>query len=219
MAGSGILHTDPSETCAACAAEGTSASDHAGIMAMAAQLAYDRVSVAMRQAKDLAGTADALAEALQVVNISALDKPSLDALGRLFNAVTYDRRETLAARRRSLWRENAVKVPVDVLARLTRIEIVLGCLWSGASDAALVRRTGTGQHYVVSTNDDETMTWRSDADGTRYPHPRYADCHEDEIVRASGRGMTRTQAITALNDATPAQLEPGYGDHTWDDED
>jgi hypothetical protein len=80
-----------------------------------------------------------------------------------------------------------------------------------------VRRTDTGQHYVVSTNDEETMTWRSDADGSRYPHPQYADCTEDEIVRASGRGMTRAQAITALDSAEPAGLAPGWGAHAWDD--
>jgi len=153
---------------------------------------------------------------LDSTDIMTLDAPALNALERLFREVTHDRREQIATRQAQLWRASAITDPDP--SALDQTELISSGLPDWISDVALIRRTDTGQHYIVSTNDDETMTWRSDEHGTRYPSTKYADCTEDNIWVASGRGMTRAQAIRAIDTADTEQIRPGT-DWMWDDDD
>jgi hypothetical protein len=152
-----------------------------------------------------------LTEALDGTDIMELSAPALNALERLFDQVTFERREQLEARRKQLWRASAIVVDPAVLAALARTEIVSGDIhpdW--ISDVALVRRTDTGQYYIVSTNDEETFVWPADEHGER--------SGTDNIYSVSGRGMTRAQAIRAIDETDAERLRPGFS-WMWDDND
>jgi hypothetical protein len=163
--------------------------------------------------KDLA---EQLTSRLAAASIAEMTEADVDALDRLTDAVTWDLREQIQARQRALWRASAItSPPAGTLTRTVVVDSDYHPDW--ISDVALVQRTDTGQLYIVSTNDDETMTWQCDANGNRYPHPAYDDCTEDNIVVASGRGLTRAEAIHALDRAEGGKLAPGYP--AWDDDD
>jgi len=159
----------------------------------------------------LASLAVAITATLDAADITTLDESSVTALQALAGRLNYDRREALAARKRALWREQAVKVSVNALAALTRTEVINGDLgWN--SSVALVRRTDTGQHYVVSTNDEETLTWRSDADGNPYmsTDPHMPGIRESVVEAAGGRGMTRAEAIQIIDRTDASRLISGF---------
>jgi hypothetical protein len=168
----------------------------------------------------ITATARWLASALGTADISAMDTPALDALDKLFRAVTHDRREALAERRRVLWQDSAVFVPAD--AAWSRTEIISLNAWPEApvARAALIRRTDTGQHFIVSTNREETLVWRSDADGEPYPNPdpRMAGYRETTLYPIEGRGLTRADAIGQVNAADGDKLAPGLVEYpSYDD--
>jgi len=173
---------------------------------------------------DTAGTAEniewlarVLAPMLDSTDIMTLDAPALDALDRLFREVTYDRREQVTTRKAQLWRASAITAPDP--SALDQTELISSDLgW--VSSVALIRRTDTGQHYIVSTNDEETLTWRSDAAGNPYMSTdlRTSGCRESVIEVAGGRGMTRAEAIRAIDTADAERLRPGT-DWMWADDD
>jgi hypothetical protein len=145
---------------------------------------------------DIAMLATGLARQLEHTDITALDAPAVDALDKLFETVTWERRDALAARKRALWRAAASADP-DWTA-LPHTRLVRRLPWQ--TDAILIERTDTGQFFVVSTNFEETFVFLTDAD-------LGDDMARDEISIASGRGMTRTESVTAV-DAHDGKLYP-----------
>jgi hypothetical protein len=148
---------------------------------------------------DIAMLATELAGRLDRADITGLDQPTVDALDRLFEAVTWERREALDERKRVLWREAASADPDWTTLRRTRLIRELGRGAEYVSDWVLVQRTDTGQFFIVSTGREETYVFPAGADGTRAS--RY------EIPSVSGRGMTRTESVTAV-DAHDGELYP-----------
>jgi hypothetical protein len=180
----------------------------------------------------IAGLADALTASLTRHDavIAHLSQADTDALDRLARAITYDVREQIAARKRALWFEQAITDPPA--GTLTRTVIVDSDAWPpGVNKVALVQRTDTGQHYIVSTSielDCETFTWRSDAKGVTFKRPGgdplgddnpIGDGREENIYVVSGRGMTRAEAITAIDRADASALVPGFPSYDDDGED
>jgi hypothetical protein len=158
--------------------------------------------------------AAALAVALRTTDISTLGKPAADALGMLFDEVTYDRREALAARKRVLWREAAITLPVEfVLNGLIRTQVISDNANPAAlGSMALVRRIDTGLFYLISTNNEETLTVLSDESGA-WPE----DSHADSILAASGRGLTRASALEII-DRTDALVTDGERNRWYDND-
>jgi hypothetical protein len=155
--------------------------------------------------------AAALARALGTTDIGTLGKPAADALAALFDAVTYDRREALTARKRTLWRESAVTLPAGfVLNDLRRTQVIDDNANPDAiGSMMLVRRADTGLFYLVSTNDEETLTVLSDASGTW----RSANA----VLAASGRGLTRAGALEII-DHTDALVTDDERSHWYEND-
>lgn len=160
---------------------------------------------------DLATLAHTVALMLDSTEIGTAGIELAAALGNLFDAVSHHRRHELASRQKQLWRIGAIRVPDAILAGLARTEVISHDLgWQ--SSAALVRRTDTGQHYVVSTNDEETLTWRCDANGSPYmsTDPHMAGYRETVVEAVCGRGLTRSEAIQLIDQSEPGDLVSGY---------
>jgi hypothetical protein len=149
--------------------------------------------------------------ALNDSDIATMDSDEIGALDRLFDAVTWDRREALAERRRALWQAAAITTPDHV----DGIEIIDGNAWPDAPvvSAALIRRTDTGQHFIVSTNREETLAWRSDERGNPYPDPDGRGSRESVLFPIGGRGATRADVIRQIAKARPDRLVPGQVDY------
>ena len=155
------------------------------------------------------------ADYIRNLNFSHLDPATCTALDDLFRAVTHDARQALRDRQTALWREAAVKVSLDDLAALTRTEIVDGDAnpWA-LGDMALIRRTDLDTYFLVSTNDEETLTVMSDAQG-RWPKSS-ADA---SVLDASGHGLTRAAAIKIIDQAPVPVTDSMRARHYADDTD
>jgi hypothetical protein len=158
----------------------------------------------------IAALADMVATSLARTDVATLSQADTDALDRLAGAITWDLREQITARKRELWFEAAVTDPPA--GSLTRTVIVSSPAPGDWLSAALIQRTDTGQHYIVSTSQkyQETLTWRCDEAGQRYPHPDVADCTENEVLKASGRGLSRAEALAIIDQAAASALMPGW---------
>lgn len=160
---------------------------------------------------DFADLARLMTAALNDSVIATMDSDEAAALDRLFDAVTWGRREALTERRRALWQAAATATPDSV----DGIEIIDGNAWPDAPvvSAALIRRTDTSQHFIVSTNREETLAWRSDAHGNPYPNPDGRGGRESVLFPIGGRGATREQVIRQIAKARPDRLVPGEVDY------
>jgi hypothetical protein len=153
---------------------------------------------------DITMLAAGLARRLEHTDIAALDAPAADALDKLFDAVTWDRREALAERKRVLWRAAASADPDwTALSRTRLVRELRGVEY--VSNWVLIQRTDTGRFFIVSTNREETYVFPADADGVR-------QC-ATEIPSVSGRGLTRAESVTAIDRADASTLL------TWSEED
>src|SRR5215831_236134 len=109
----------------------------------------------------ISNLADRLLAALGDRSIAAIDASNVNALGRVADAITWDLREQVTARKRVLWRADAIISPPA--GTLTRTVILSDDVHPGlAGTMALVRRTDLDAYFLVSTNDEETYVFPCD---------------------------------------------------------
>lgn len=162
---------------------------------------------------DLATLAVAMTAALDTADVTALDEPAVSALQALSGRLNYKQREALDGRRRALWRESAIVTP-DA-SQFSRLVITDDDANPDAlGSMALVQRTDTGLFYLVSTNDEETLTVLTDAAGT-WPE----ESTDATVNAATGRGLTRAEALAILDKTDRIVTQAEWLADLYDDED